>query len=151
MIGFVEHDLGAAEIGQPGSCAERQVLEVGIRVVDDFRAEFDRILRRLTGARGIAGQRINDADLDVGCVSGHRRPESQNVAAANTMPCTFVPPLFDVTPTSRIRVRRILTFVAGQLTRRTPYKSASFSSAPDSGSVLAGANVADALGELALR
>ena len=36
MIGFVELDLGAAEVGQPSRRPERQVLEVGIGVVDDI-------------------------------------------------------------------------------------------------------------------
>jgi hypothetical protein len=44
MIRLVEFDLGAAEIGQPRSSAERQGLEVGVGRVDDFGTEIDGIL-----------------------------------------------------------------------------------------------------------
>ncbi len=72
MIGLVEHDLGAAEIRQAGGRAERQIFQVGMGVVDDVGAEMHGVARRLSGARGIAGQRIDHADLDVCGVRRHR-------------------------------------------------------------------------------
>ena len=65
VIGLVELDLGAAEIGQACSGAERQVFQLGMRGVDDVGGEVDGVLGRLAGARRVAGQRIDDADLDV--------------------------------------------------------------------------------------
>ena len=72
VIGLIDFDLGAAEIGQPGRRAERQVFQFGMRGVDDFGAELDGVFRRLSGARRVAGERINDADLD-GLGGTHRR------------------------------------------------------------------------------
>ncbi len=63
VIGLVELDLGAAQIGQAGSGRERHRLELGMRRIDDLGAKLDGVLGRLSGARRIAGQRQNDADL----------------------------------------------------------------------------------------
>ena len=41
VIGLVELDLGAAEIGQAGGGAERQVFQLGIGGVDDVGGEGD--------------------------------------------------------------------------------------------------------------
>src|SRR5262249_14169358 len=65
MIGLVQLDLGAAEIGQPRGRAEWQRLEFGMGRVDDFDPEIDGVFRRLAGARRIAGERINHTDFDV--------------------------------------------------------------------------------------
>src|SRR5215472_709538 len=79
MVGLVELDLGAAQSGQAGGGGERQALQFGMRVVDDVDAEMDGVARRLSGARGIAGQRIDYPDLDrVGGVSGAGKNSGQN-------------------------------------------------------------------------
>ncbi len=71
VVGLVELDLGAAEIGQAGGGAERQVLQFRMSGIDDLGGERDGVFRRLAGARGIAGQRIDRADLHG--VGGARR------------------------------------------------------------------------------
>jgi hypothetical protein len=51
MIGLVQLDLCAAEIGQPGGRAEGQCFEFGMGRVDDFSAQVDGVLCRLPRAR----------------------------------------------------------------------------------------------------
>jgi hypothetical protein len=53
MIGLIKLDLGAAEIRQPNSSAERQRFEVGMGRVDDFGPQIDGVFCRLAGARRI--------------------------------------------------------------------------------------------------
>src|SRR5581483_5332666 len=64
MVDLDHLDLGAAEIGETGGLGEGQSFEFGMGVVDDVDREFDRRLRRLSRRRGIAGERIEGADLD---------------------------------------------------------------------------------------
>ena len=93
MVGLIELDLGAAEIGQAGGRGERQPLELGMRAVDDLGAELDGVLGRLAGARGIAGQRIDHADLDVGRLGRDRHHDGDcgsNAAAAKPHIALFI-------------------------------------------------------------
>ena len=56
-------ELGAAQIGQPRSCGERQIAEFGMGIVDDIRCDLDCRLGGLTGSGCIAGERHQDPDL----------------------------------------------------------------------------------------
>ena len=69
MIRLNKDDLCTTQIGQSGGCTKRHRLKFGISPIDDFCPEFNRVFGRLTGTRGIAGERINDANLDVSRMS----------------------------------------------------------------------------------
>ena len=71
MIDEDDVELGAAEIGQSRGRGERQIAEFGVPIVDDIGRHFDRRLGGLTGGGGIAGERLQDADLHrIGGASG---------------------------------------------------------------------------------
>src|SRR5262249_50707204 len=71
-------DLRSAEIGQAGGRRERKLRQLGVRIVDDFGSELDRILGGSAGARGVARERIDHADPHVvGAMGGHRRQQSE--------------------------------------------------------------------------
>ena len=74
MVGEDQLDLGAAEIGQAGGRGERQVAELGMRIVDDVERHFDRRFGGLAGGGGIAGERHEHADFHR--VGGARRRRS---------------------------------------------------------------------------
>ena len=95
VIGFVELDLGAAEIGQAGGGAERQVFQLGMRGVDDLGGEVDGVLGRLAGARRVAGQRIDDADLHViGRLCGAADGDRQHCSGDGRYPHCSLPTSF---------------------------------------------------------
>ena len=72
MIGLIKFDLCAAKIRQSGGGPQRQILQLGMRGVDDVGGHVDRVFRRLTRARGIAGKGIDDPNLDgIGRVRGN--------------------------------------------------------------------------------
>jgi hypothetical protein len=64
VIDIDDLDLGAAEIRQAGGGGERQPRQLWMRIVDDPDCELDGVLGGGAGARGIAGERIDRADLD---------------------------------------------------------------------------------------
>ena len=76
VVGEHDRDLGVAEVGQAGAGGKRQLAELRMRLVDDLGRELDPGLARRAGARGVAGQGIDGADLDALlrlCARGHRR------------------------------------------------------------------------------
>ena len=81
VVGEDQLELGAAEIRQAGVLGERQIAQLGMRVVDDLGGDLGRRLRGLPGGAGIAGQRPHDANLDASAALRGRRLES-NAAAA---------------------------------------------------------------------
>ena len=64
VVGEHDLDLGVAEVGQAGAGGKRQLAEFRMRLVDDLGRELDPGLARGAGARGVAGQGIDGADLD---------------------------------------------------------------------------------------
>ena len=64
VVGTDQLDFCAAQIRQAGTCSKWKACQLGMRAVDDLRSELDRILGRGAGTRGIAGQGIDNADLD---------------------------------------------------------------------------------------
>ena len=64
VVGKHHVDLGAAEPRQSGVFRQREIAELGMRVVDDVHRDFDRRLGMNAGAGGVAAQRENRADLD---------------------------------------------------------------------------------------
>ena len=64
VIGEDNLHLGAAETGQAGVLRQREVTQLGMGVVDDIQRGFDRGLGVDAGARGVAAQRKDSADLD---------------------------------------------------------------------------------------
>ena len=57
VVGEHHLDLGAAEAGKPGVLRQREIAELGMRVVDDVHRDFDRGLGVDAGAGGVAAQR----------------------------------------------------------------------------------------------
>ena len=71
MIDEGHVELGAAQIGQARGGGERQIAELGVRIVDDIERDLDRRFRGLTSGGGIAGERQQHADFHG--VGGARR------------------------------------------------------------------------------
>ena len=65
VIGEHQLDLGAAETGQAGILGQREIAEFGMRVVDDVDRDLEPGLAMKAGAGRVAGQRQNNADLDL--------------------------------------------------------------------------------------
>src|SRR5256714_4327234 len=64
VIGEDNLYLGAAETGQAGVLCQREITQLRMGVVDDIQRGFDRGLGVDAGARGVAAQWKDSADLD---------------------------------------------------------------------------------------
>jgi len=71
MVHIDELDFCAAEIGEPRGRGERKTLQLGMPGIDDLCSKLDGILGGRAGAGGVAGERIDDPDLDR--IGGTRR------------------------------------------------------------------------------
>ena len=88
VVGEDQLDLGALQARQAAALGQRHDLgEIGIAVVDDVGAELDGHLGVVAGARRVAAQRIDDADLDGGSCAAAPVASPSTAAAA---PATIV-------------------------------------------------------------
>jgi len=77
VVGEYDLDLGAAEPLEAGIVGEHQIAETALAAVDDLDGGFDRGLAMRAGARGVAAERQDHADLD-GLVLGLRHACQRN-------------------------------------------------------------------------
>src|SRR5437016_6076404 len=76
-----------------------------MRAVDDLSAELDRILGGIPRRRRVAGERIDDADLDVVRGAGRKRDSAHKQGGSeNMIPHAFLPGIFHATTDRRRRL-----------------------------------------------
>ena len=82
MVHIDELDFCATEIGEPRGRGERKTLQLGMRGIDDLCSKLDRILGGRAGAGGVAGEWIDDPDLDrIGARAGSAVVAASHAAA----------------------------------------------------------------------